>query len=595
MAGGLPGSKDSSMAIQGLAAAVESLVAWPQPGRVRVGPRAWLYFLGAGFGLAIAAALASDAKAIQLLLAAAGLATTGAILLGVRTHRPARLLPWRLLALCTLVTTFGTFLAPIGGVLAVVGQSATVAGSVAGLVGFVLLIRGRIPGGDRPALLDAAILASGTGVLIWAFGFAPYAVAARQSSIVPAAMFYPTIIAFAMVVRLWFLPGAHRPATRLIVLLVVAANAIIFIDVLRGIGSGAPGSGALAGAAQFAGFAELAFMGAAALHPSMAIAPEHKPAGLQPISRRRLLALTAALLVNPATLAIEGMGDHRIDPAPYIVGGVLIALLVIARLGDALRELGESLGERESLMGQLRHQASYDDLTSLPNRSFFNDRLEFDFANRSVDRPPAVLLIDLDEFKAVNDRYGHGAGDNLLIAVGQRLRAAIRADDMAARLGGDEFVITLQECPDLRFAIQVAQRVIATLGTPFDIGGHSVTVRVSVGVAVAGDEDRTADDLVRKADIAMYSAKSHGKGRFEVFDPSMHLAGLIQLQAGANAGIPSASDEVNTDRSFGGGPASKPNHPPRSERPMAPAHQRALHAPQPQLGGRIDLVDQPTG
>jgi diguanylate cyclase (GGDEF)-like protein len=514
--------------MQGIRASIESLDGLSLAGRARVGPRAWLWFLGAGFGLAIAASLASDAQAVQLLLTATGLAATAAILLGVRTHRPARLLPWQLLALCTLVTTVGRFLVPLSGLLAVIGQAATIAGSVAGLLGFILLIRGRIPGGDRPALLDAAILASGTGVLIWAFGFAPYAVAARQSSIVPAALFYPTIIAFAMVARLWFLPGAHRPATRLIVLLVVAANAIIIIDVLRGTGGTvALGNDALAGAAQFASFAQLTLLGAAALHPSMSIVPERMPAGLQPIGRRRILALTAALLVNPATLAIEGIGGQQIDPAPYIVGGVLIALLVVARLSDALRQLGESLGERESLMGQLRHQALYDDLTSLPNRSFFNDRLEADFANRSVDRPLAVLLIDLDEFKAVNDSYGHAAGDNLLIAVAQRLRTSIRADDMAARLGGDEFVITLQECPDPSFAIQVARRVIAALSTPFDIGSRNVTVRVSVGVAIASEEDRTADDLVRKADIAMYSAKRHGKGRFEVFEPSMRLSGLI--------------------------------------------------------------------
>jgi diguanylate cyclase (GGDEF)-like protein len=87
----------------------------------------------------------------------------------------------------------------------------------------------------------------------------------------------------------------------------------------------------------------------------------------------------------------------------------------------------------------------------------------------------------------------------------------------------------LQECPDVRFAIQVARCVIAALSTPFDIGGHTVTVQVSVGVAIAAREDRTADDLVRKADIAMYSAKHHGKGRFEVFQPSMHLTGLTQL------------------------------------------------------------------
>jgi diguanylate cyclase (GGDEF)-like protein len=486
---------------------------------------AWRGFLAAGLTLAVAVALRADESAARPLLAGLGLAATAAILLGVRVNRPATPLPWRLLALCTLLTTVGSVLAQTDG-LPLAGLALTIAGATTGFVGFIMLIRGRIPGGDRAALLDAAILASGTGVLIWSFGFAPFFLAAKQSSIVSAAVVYPALIALAMVARMWFLDGAHRPATRLIVLLVIASNAIVVLDMLGGV----IGGGALTGPRLLANFGELAFLGAAALHPAMAISPERQRADLQPISRRRIGALTAALLVGPATLAIEATGRGSIDPAPYLVGGVVIGVLVIARLGDALRQLGDSLRERESLMELLRRQALYDSLTSLPNRTFFAERLASQFANRSAERQLAVLLIDLDDFKAVNDSYGHETGDAVLIAVGQRLRAAIRAGDTAARLGGDEFVIALPACGSPGVPMRLAERILEALTEPFDISGRRLTVRASVGVAVASDDDRTADDVVRNADVAMYLAKGRGKGRVEVFEPSMQAAAALQLQ-----------------------------------------------------------------
>ena len=490
-------------------------------------PWAWLAFLGLGLGMAIVGVLMGDASVLlEVPLAVMGVATVAAITVGVRSYRPARPRPWLLLAACTLFTSIGGPLSQFDGVLAVAGEVLTAGGSVIGFVGFVMLIRGRIPGGDRAALLDAAILASGTGVLIWAFGFAPYAVAARQGSVVSVAVFYPTIIALAMVGRMWFLGGAHRPATRLIVLVVVASNLIIILDVLRGADTG----GTLGVLSILAAFAEVAFLGAAALHPAMAVVPEPQKVDLRPIRRRRIVALTAALLVNPATLAIQASGGRQVDTAPYLIGGVLIGLLVMGRLGDALRQLGDSLRERESLMELLRRQAHYDGLTSLPNRSLFAERLATDFAARSTERPLAVLMIDLDDFKSVNDSYGHEAGDALLTSVGQRLHAAVRGSDMAARLGGDEFVIALPACADALGPIHVAERVLAALSEPFDIAGHSLTVRASIGVAVATPADRTADDLVRNADIAMYLAKSHGKGRFEVFESSMQTAATTQLQ-----------------------------------------------------------------
>ena len=517
-------------------------VIWRRAGPTRdaLFRRAWLIFLVAGLGLAAGAALIGDEHTIQPALTGCGLAAVLAIVAGIRINRPARRAPWLLLAGCTFLTTAGNVLIQRGGDTAFAGQLLTAAGSFAGFIGFATLVRGRIPGGDRPALLDAAILASGMGVLIWAFGFAPYVVAARQSSFVSAAFFYPALIALAMVARTWFLTGAHRPATRLIVLLVIASNLILVLDLVRGV----TGDGRLTGPMVLADFAELVFMGAAALHPSMALSPERQPPDLRRMSRGRIVALTAALLVNPATLAIELSGGQTIDPAPYLIGGVLIGVLVIARLTDALRQLGDSLRERESLMALLQHQALYDELTSLPNRNLFSERLAADFAGQGPGRVLAVLLIDLDDFKAVNDSYGHETGDALLVAVGQRLRSAIREGDTAARLGGDEFVIALPNCPDSLVPVRVGERVLAFLGKPYDIGGHRLIVRATVGVAIAGRTDRTADDLVRNADVAMYLAKGRGKGRLEVFEPSMQVSAMTQLQLRADLDVAIAAGDL---------------------------------------------------
>ncbi|HLY14533.1 MAG TPA: GGDEF domain-containing protein, partial [Candidatus Limnocylindrales bacterium] len=261
-----------------------------------------------------------------------------------------------------------------------------------------------------------------------------------------------------------------------------------------------------------------------ALHPAMDAAVEHREALAERIGRGRFVALAFALLVNPVTLAIEASSDRKIDIAPYAIGGVLIGLLVIARLGEALRTLGEGLRERESLLGQLRHMAFYDSLTGLPNRSLFSERLSASVGARSNGGLLATLMIDLDDFKVVNDTHGHEVGDALLVAVGERLQKAVREGDTVARLGGDEFVIALPGCADQLVPIQVARRILKSIGEPFEIEGLILQVAASVGIAMADNAGDSASELVRKADVAMYAAKGRGKGRFDVFEPIMEGA-----------------------------------------------------------------------
>jgi diguanylate cyclase (GGDEF)-like protein/PAS domain S-box-containing protein len=182
------------------------------------------------------------------------------------------------------------------------------------------------------------------------------------------------------------------------------------------------------------------------------------------------------------------------------------------------------VSERKELEERLRHQAFHDTLTGLPNRALFADRVEHALARaQRTDDEIAVLLIDLDDFKAINDSLGHATGDQLLVEVAARLDATVRGADTVARLGGDEFAVILEDDRSAASAEQSANRILAALSVPIELDGRSFPIAASVGIARAGALT-TAIDIVRDADVAMYMAKGHGKNRHAVFDPSMQLA-----------------------------------------------------------------------
>ena len=180
--------------------------------------------------------------------------------------------------------------------------------------------------------------------------------------------------------------------------------------------------------------------------------------------------------------------------------------------------------ERKALEQRLEHLALHDPLTGLPNRTLFMDRLGHAVSRaRRKGEKVAVLFVDLDDFKPVNDSFGHGTGDELLAAVAGRLGGVLRPSDTAARLGGDEFVVLLEDLGDAgeggdaeAGAERVAQRVAQELGEPFDLDGRRLSVSASVGVAVGGPDGAEPEDLLRAADAAMYRAKEGGKARYEV-------------------------------------------------------------------------------
>ena len=170
--------------------------------------------------------------------------------------------------------------------------------------------------------------------------------------------------------------------------------------------------------------------------------------------------------------------------------------------------------DRRAFEEQLRHRAFHDPLTQLANRALFYDRIEHALTREARDEQHvAVLFVDLDDFKVVNDGMGHAVGDEILVGVAGRLRGCLRSADTAARLGGDEFGVLLEHVAGPNEVVQTAERILAGFDEPFIVHGEAVAVRISIGMALSGNGDRSVDEILRKADLAMYAAKRDGKHR----------------------------------------------------------------------------------
>jgi diguanylate cyclase (GGDEF)-like protein/PAS domain S-box-containing protein len=192
------------------------------------------------------------------------------------------------------------------------------------------------------------------------------------------------------------------------------------------------------------------------------------------------------------------------------------------------------VSERKQLEARLVEQVFKDPLTGLANRALFNDRAMHALARRARgDQRVALLLLDLDNFKAVNDSLGHAAGDALLIETGKRLSACVRPSDTVARLGGDEFAVLLEDVDGPRAASVTAERISRAVRAPVVLDGSEVLPSVSIGVAESGPGD-DADALLRNADVALYAAKHQGIGRIEAYQPTMHAATFERLALSAD-------------------------------------------------------------
>jgi diguanylate cyclase (GGDEF)-like protein/PAS domain S-box-containing protein len=197
---------------------------------------------------------------------------------------------------------------------------------------------------------------------------------------------------------------------------------------------------------------------------------------------------------------------------------------------------GRDVTERKAFEEQLAHQAFHDPVTSLANRALFVERVRHALARtRRDDEGLAVIFLDLDDFKTINDSLGHAAGDQVLLDVAKRLESCIRASDTAARFGGDEFAILLEDVESIQEASDAAERILEAFTETLRLDGKELIVRASLGIAVAGNGGGAeADDLIRNADAAMYIAKRDGKGGYRMFEPAMHEVVLARLEMRAD-------------------------------------------------------------
>ena len=296
------------------------------------------------------------------------------------------------------------------------------------------------------------------------------------------------------------------------------------------------------------------------------VGPDGETVVMQPQEGEQTEWLRSRLVKEGKALIVPHQEEGDEEQAPFSLRGAMVAplhddagpigvMLVGCRLGaltsftlDDLQlfetvanhastalengQLERSLAQLSSLKEELRFQAYHDPLTGLANRALFIEQVDRQLSDQP-DELPVVLFVDVDDFKMVNDSFGHGTGDALLIEIGQRLRGCVRNDDMAARLGGDEFGILLVDDARLSRAHAISERIITALKTPFAIGGKELRVGASIGIAASTGAVEAPQELLRNADVAMYMAKARGKGQAAVFEPAMHATMIQRHDLGA--------------------------------------------------------------
>ena len=495
--------------------------------RARLRARGWLWFGVLGAAMTAAYFLLPSVEDQDIFYQAPEMLAVSAILVAIGLHRPRNSRAWLLLAMGLVLTTVGDWTwVVLDRVFAIdpfpsladafyLGGMATVA------VATWLLIRGRLPEGDSAGVLDALIVTVSAGLLTWVLLMAPVVSDTSQSAgELAVALAYPLIdiLLLGLLVRLVLVPGALSPSLRMVVGALLAFLVADYPYALLALNDayvvGTPiDAGWLIGAVLW---------GAAALHPSMSAvtARAGRPEGR--LSPWRVALLGAASLLPPALLLLQWSGGLPVDVPVVAAACIVLFLLVIARLHGVVADLRHTLRERTALEAELERRALHDPLTGLANRALFNDRLSHALLRR--EGSVAVMFLDLDDFKTINDSLGHDAGDAALRRVAEALTATLRPDDTVARLGGDEFAVLLSGTPDRLLATRLAGRLLEAVEAPRSVGGATRTIGVSIGIALgsAGPDGSTAEDLMRNADIAMYVAKQRGKRTFTVFEPAEH-------------------------------------------------------------------------
>jgi diguanylate cyclase (GGDEF)-like protein len=516
-------------------------------GPARTRSRAWLVAV-TGFVAVFGYFLLPTAGAKDIAYVAIGAVSSLLMIVGLKVNRPAQSLSWWLLIAGNVTSTVGDGLENV--VYGMVLHRPVPFPSVADLfylaaypcifLGLVGVCR-TSGDGRRENFNDATVVALAAMAVSWHFVMGSTLHRSDLSAFGKAVLLaYPLMdigLLFVMVRSLVFGSARltfHRILAVALTSTLVADSAYDYIVQHAGYSTGN-----VIDAGWLLNYVLMAF---AALHPSVAATVPARP--FDPASPRRVPILALAGFVGPAILLANNVTGLHGDTAVIAVTSPVITALVVLRMSwllqgiraqslkaerDALH-LAEALEARERLESDLRHQAFHDPLTGLANRALLYERVQEALPEAAASRDLVSLCFcDLDGFKTVNDSLGHKAGDELLTVVSHRLNSLVRPGDTVARLGGDEFAVLLEGVDSPATATRIADRIVAAMREPIQIGDHQITLSVSVGLSFA-DPSKSTEQLLSEADVAMYEAKAKGRSRWESFEVSMRSRSLERLE-----------------------------------------------------------------
>ena len=500
--------------------------------------RAWIGFLAFGAVIIGCYFLGDGGLIPSIVYEALAALSVVAILMGIRINRPEHRSPWFLLAgghalfvAGDVLYTFYTHVLGVEVPWPSLADPIYLIGYLLIIAGMLKMVRLRSGGQDRAALLDSLVVSTALGSLLWIVTISPYSGDTSLTLLEKVtSMSYPLmdLALISVVIRLLISVARRTPANLLLTtafVLLFAADSLYAIASLTGTYLGSGGF-------TTDGFWLISYVvaGAAALHPSMSKMFEPSPAALI-LARARVFLVVGSFLFIPVLLGVQSLLGHELQIPVVVIASATLTILLFARIEGLLKEirskvtlletqqetLEDSLTEREALAEQLRFQAFHDPLTGTANRDLFLDRLRHWMSRRRDGERAALMFLDLDDFKSINDGYGHGAGDSLLRHTAARLQSALRPEDTVGRFGGDEFVILIEDA-DAISAECVARRLLAAVSEPLQTEGVLLSIHASLGIALAeGETD--PNELLQKADLAMYKAKSAGKSRYAFSDP----------------------------------------------------------------------------
>ena len=443
-------------------------------------------------------------------------------------HRPCYRWPWYLLTIGIIMHAIADGLWDIGVALDGPEDVVTYATSplyigavVASILAFYQWDKRVFAGSEREDTIDAAIVTVSFAVISWMFIIAPRLDAPMLSLgtevlVVLYAML--DLFPLALLIRMGLRHGRRR--YRALGMFIFGAMALAIADSLFGWGELTGSAAAYESIADTGWLIWYIAWAAAALDPTsnvMERTSTNARDAANPSSGRRLAVLTAVAFIGPISLVLGAPGSHPLDTAVVGIASILLFGLVIYRMALIISSLESALGTKERLQEELSHAAFHDALTGLVNRAFLHAHLD-DLLQSREHPDAAVLFIDLDNFKDINDRFGHAGGDKLLVELGRRLTESTRDTDLVSRHGGDEFliVIDLNERDPMWATTRTAERILEALSRPVVISNEPVVVSASIGIAWPGANRMTVDSVFGAADRAMYEAKRAGKNRYSI-------------------------------------------------------------------------------